>query len=52
VLDRFLTYAKSKPGIWSDHNNEIAVWALEHRSIALVGETGTPMITGLPRSAA
>jgi len=52
VLDRFLTYAKNKPGIWSDRNNEIAGWALEHRSIALVGEPGTPMITGLPRSAA
>ena len=27
VLDRFLTYAKSKPGVWFARKDEIAAWA-------------------------
>ena len=40
VLDRFLTYAKSKPGVWFARKDEIAKWALEHRSITPVYDRG------------
>jgi hypothetical protein len=52
VLDRFLTYARSKPGVWFARKDEIAAWALEHRGTTPVYERGAPTITGLPGSAA
>jgi hypothetical protein len=33
VLDRFLACAKSKPSVWFARKDEIAKWAVEHRSI-------------------
>jgi len=52
VLDRFLTYARSKPGVWFARKDEIATWALERRGITPVYERGAPTVTGLPGSAA
>jgi peptidoglycan/xylan/chitin deacetylase (PgdA/CDA1 family) len=52
VLDRFLAYAKSKSGVWFARKDEIARWALEHRSITPVYDRGAPTETGLPGSAA
>jgi hypothetical protein len=52
VLDRFLTYARSKPGVWFARKDEIAAWALEHREITPIYERGAPTVTGLPGSAA
>jgi hypothetical protein len=40
VLDRFLTYAKSKPSVWFARKDEIAKWTLEHRSITPVYDRG------------
>jgi hypothetical protein len=51
VLDRFLAYAKSKPGVWFARKDEIAKWAIEHRSITPVYNRGAPTVTGLPGSA-
>ena len=50
VLGRFLAYAKLKRGIWFLRNDQIAGWAVEHRSITSVYERGTPVISGLPGS--
>jgi hypothetical protein len=47
VLDRFLAYAKSKPGVWFARK-----WALEHRAITPVYDRGAPTVSGLPGSAA
>jgi peptidoglycan/xylan/chitin deacetylase (PgdA/CDA1 family) len=52
VLDRFLAYAKSKPGVWFARKDEIANWAVEHRSITPVYDRGPPTVSGLPGSAA
>ena len=52
VLDRFLAYAKSKPGVWFARKDEIAKWALAHRSITPVYDRGAPTTSGLPGSAA
>ena len=52
VLDRFLTYARSKPGVWFARKDEIAAWALEHREITPIYDRGAPSVTGLPGSAA
>ena len=52
VLDRFLTYARSKPGVWFARKDEIAAWALEHREITPIYDRGAPTVTGLPGSAA
>jgi peptidoglycan/xylan/chitin deacetylase (PgdA/CDA1 family) len=51
VLDRFLAYARSKPGVWFARKDEIAAWALEHRDITPVYDRGTPAVSGLPGSA-
>jgi peptidoglycan/xylan/chitin deacetylase (PgdA/CDA1 family) len=51
VLDRFLSYAKSKPGVWFARKDEIAKWALEHRAITPVYDRGAPTVSGLPGSA-
>src|SRR5580704_15310045 len=47
-LDRFLTYAKSKEGVWFARKDEIARWALDHRADTPVIERGSPNVTGLP----
>lgn len=52
VLDRFLAYAKSKPGVWFARKDEIARWALEQRMITPIYDRGPPTDTGLPGSAA
>jgi peptidoglycan/xylan/chitin deacetylase (PgdA/CDA1 family) len=48
VLDRFLTYAKSKQDIWFARKDEIARWALSQRSSTPVIVRGSPLVTGLP----
>ncbi len=52
VLDRFIAYAKSKPGVWFARKDEIAQWALEHRAITPTYDRGAPTASGLPGSAA
>jgi len=51
-LDRFLTYARSKPDGWFARKDEIARWALSNRSATPVVKRGPPTVTGLPGSAA
>jgi peptidoglycan/xylan/chitin deacetylase (PgdA/CDA1 family) len=48
ALDRFLTYAKGKEGVWFARKDEIARWALDHRADTPVIERGSPTVTGLP----
>jgi peptidoglycan/xylan/chitin deacetylase (PgdA/CDA1 family) len=48
VLDRFLEYARSKPGVWFARKDEIARYALEHRTHTPVIERGLVSLTGLP----
>ncbi|UAJ10571.1 polysaccharide deacetylase family protein [Glacieibacterium megasporae] len=48
VLDRFLTYAKSREGVWFARKDEIAQWALKQRDKTPVVTRGTPAETGLP----
>jgi peptidoglycan/xylan/chitin deacetylase (PgdA/CDA1 family) len=48
VLDRFLTYAKSKQDIRFARKDEIARWALSHRSETPVIVRASPLATGLP----
>ncbi len=51
-LDRFLTYARSKPGVWFARKDEIARWALSSRGATPVVKRGPPTVTGLPGSVA
>ncbi len=51
-LDRFLTYAKSKPDVWFARKDEIARWALANRSATPIVKRGSPTVTGLPGPAA
>jgi len=48
VLDRFLAYAKSKPGVWFARKDEIARFALANRSTTPIVNRGAPTDTGLP----
>jgi peptidoglycan/xylan/chitin deacetylase (PgdA/CDA1 family) len=48
VLDRFFTYAKSKPGVWFARKDEIAAWVLAHRDQTPIIERGPGAISGLP----
>jgi peptidoglycan/xylan/chitin deacetylase (PgdA/CDA1 family) len=48
ALDRFLTYAKSKSGVWFARKDEIARYALAYRAGTLVIDRGSPADTGLP----
>ena len=50
-LDRFLTYARSKPDVWFARKDEIARWALANRGTTLIEKRGLPTVTGLPGSA-
>jgi peptidoglycan/xylan/chitin deacetylase (PgdA/CDA1 family) len=52
VLDRFLAYARSKPGVWFARKDEIAQWVLAHRDQTPVYDRGAPPVSGLPGSAA
>ena len=48
VLDRFFTYAKSKPGVWFARKDEIARWVLAHRENTPILNRGPAAISGLP----
>lgn len=52
ALDRFLTYAKGKPGVWFARKDEIADWALKTRSGTPVLDRGPAGVSGLPGRAA
>jgi peptidoglycan/xylan/chitin deacetylase (PgdA/CDA1 family) len=52
VLDRFLTYARTKSGVWFARKDEIARWTLEHRAATPVYDRAAPTVSGLPGSAA
>src|SRR6202051_362452 len=52
VLDRFLTYAKSKGGVWFARKDESARYALGNRAGTPVIDRGPPSKTGLPGPAA
>jgi len=51
VLDRFLTYAKSKPGVWFARKDAIARYALDTSEVTPLVVRTSPMQTGLPASA-
>ena len=51
ALDRFLVYARSKRGVWFARKDEIARWALRHRTATPVVHRERPEISGLPGSA-
>jgi peptidoglycan/xylan/chitin deacetylase (PgdA/CDA1 family) len=51
-LDRFLTYARSKPDVWFARKDEIARWVLSNRTATPVVKRGPPTVTGLPGPAA
>lgn len=51
VLDRFLSYARSRAGLWFARKDEIATFTLEHRAITPVYDRGRPTVSGLPGSA-
>jgi peptidoglycan/xylan/chitin deacetylase (PgdA/CDA1 family) len=52
ALDRFLTYAKGKEGVWFVRKDEIARWALDHRAETPVIERGSSNVADLPGPAA
>src|SRR3982074_2835722 len=45
ALDRFLTSAKGKEGVWFARKDEVARWALDHRADTPVIERGSPNLT-------
>jgi peptidoglycan/xylan/chitin deacetylase (PgdA/CDA1 family) len=51
-LDRFMTYARSKPDVWFARKDEIARWTLSNRSATPILRRGPPSVTGLPGSSA
>ncbi|WP_375777613.1 polysaccharide deacetylase family protein [Bradyrhizobium sp. ma5] len=48
VLDRFLSYARSKGDVWFARKDEIARYALANRANTPVIQRGAPSVTGLP----
>jgi peptidoglycan/xylan/chitin deacetylase (PgdA/CDA1 family) len=48
VLDRFLAYARSKPGVWFARKDELARFALEHRADTPILDRRPATETGLP----
>ncbi|GBQ91470.1 polysaccharide deacetylase family protein [Asaia krungthepensis] len=48
ALDRFLTYARSKPGVWFARKDDIARHALATTGQTPVLQRGSPLETGLP----
>lgn len=51
VIDRFLTYARSKENVWFARKAEIVDWVTESRAHTPVFERASPKETGLPGSA-
>ena len=49
-LDRFLSYARSKAGVWFARKDEIARWALANRAGTPVARREPPTVSGLPAS--
>ena len=52
VLDRLLTYARSKTGVWFARKDEIAPYALETKGTTPVVHRDPATVTGLPGRAA
>ncbi|MBE7213499.1 MAG: polysaccharide deacetylase family protein, partial [Gluconacetobacter diazotrophicus] len=52
ALDRFLSYARTRPDVWFARKDEIARWALEQRGTTPRYDRGPPTTSGLPGSAA
>lgn len=52
LLDRFLSYAKSKSGVWFARKDEIAKWALDNRAHVPFYDRGPPTTRGLSGSEA
>jgi len=48
VLDRFLSYAKSKGDVWFARKDEIARYVLANRADTPIVDRGPPSATGLP----
>jgi peptidoglycan/xylan/chitin deacetylase (PgdA/CDA1 family) len=48
VLDRFLAYARSRPGVWFARKDAIADWALKSRECTPIEARQSPLETGLP----
>lgn len=48
MLDRFFTYAKSRPDVWFARKDEIARWVLAHREDTPILQRGPAAISGLP----
>lgn len=48
VLDRFFTYAKSRPDVWFARKDDIARWVLAHREDTPVLQRGPAAVSGLP----
>ena len=48
VLDRFLTYARSKLGMWFARKDQIADYALQTKGTTPVIHRGAPTDSGLP----
>ncbi|MFD1557477.1 polysaccharide deacetylase family protein [Paraburkholderia silviterrae] len=48
ALDRFFTYARSKPDVWFARKDEIAKWVLAHRDNTPIIHRGPASVTGLP----
>ncbi len=48
VLDRFLAYARSRPGVWFARKDAIADWALKTRECTPIEARRSPLETGLP----
>ena len=48
ALDRFLTYARQREGVWFARKDEIARWALESRANTPVVDRGPAKTSGLP----
>jgi peptidoglycan/xylan/chitin deacetylase (PgdA/CDA1 family) len=51
-LDRFLTYARSKPDVWFARKDQIARWALANRAGTLIRRSVPPTVSELPGWAA
>jgi peptidoglycan/xylan/chitin deacetylase (PgdA/CDA1 family) len=48
ALDRFLHYARNKPGVWFARKDDIARYAAATREITPVVDRGSPAVSGLP----
>lgn len=51
ALDRFLTYARARDGVWFARKDEIARWTLAHPDLFPAVSRGPAGISGLPGSA-